>query len=756
VTVTNSTSRVRYIAAGGQTTFAYPFRIFDDEDLEVYVNGLLQAGGYTVTNVGVEGGGNVVFTSGRSANDVVVIRRYLDYHQITDYPEGGNKFPAKAHEDALDRCVMIDQQLSEEIGRAVKFPMVTVYRDIDFPTPAAGQTIRWNLAGNGLENVPLNTDALGTFLQSGAGAVARSLASKVGEWVSVKDFGATGDGVTDDTAAIQAAAAVGTMLYFPAGTYQVNGTITLLANHHVVTAPGVRINQIHTSAPLFQATNVDNVRIDLGNAVLYGKGNYSAAWAAFSDSLDRGVQLRNCTRCEIHGGHFKNWASAAIAVWGGTRNLIVAPTIEGTHQYSTPLAPNNNFQFGIALIQTTAYGVIDHLRVIAPDISYTTQGIVLSREADVATGGKNRVIVAPVIHDIIGQHGLYISDGDITVTSPKVNDTGLAGVKFQVNDGFTLENIIVSDFNIANTSEAAVLFDSPVSGIIQGARVSGVARDVARGVSIGARIRNASFDVLVQRATQHSVLVQGDGHKDIDIRVTSIASGQYGVLVQPTNATGIRIWPKIRGAGTTAANTYDGVLINSATTTADIYDADIEDAGNTMRYGIFNAVAGGSVGVHGRLKITGAQSHAVRTATAFRAFPSDATLSGVLGQYQDVTMLESPHPVYVKHRTTSASATTLWQRALADETAYLVRAEIIAKLEGSAQRKGIVSTVIAYRDGAGAVIEGAADEDVAVASGGFAGVYTWDVSGNNVRLRVHSGGVANYDWTARVTVALVN
>lgn len=43
------------------------------------------------------------------------------------------------------------------------------------------------------------------FLQAGTGAVARSAQSKFRDVVSVKDFGAVGNGVADDTAAIQAA-----------------------------------------------------------------------------------------------------------------------------------------------------------------------------------------------------------------------------------------------------------------------------------------------------------------------------------------------------------------------------------------------------------------------------------------------------------------------------------------------------------------------------------------------------------------------
>jgi polygalacturonase len=44
-----------------------------------------------------------------------------------------------------------------------------------------------------------------TFKSQGLGAVTRTLQDKLSETISVKDFGAVGDGVADDTAAIQAA-----------------------------------------------------------------------------------------------------------------------------------------------------------------------------------------------------------------------------------------------------------------------------------------------------------------------------------------------------------------------------------------------------------------------------------------------------------------------------------------------------------------------------------------------------------------------
>ena len=64
------------------------------------------------------------------------------------------------------------------------------------------------------------------FTQDGTGAVTRSWNSKLKDVVSVKDFGAVGDGVANDSAAIQAAVNTGRRVFIPAGTYRCNVVAT--------------------------------------------------------------------------------------------------------------------------------------------------------------------------------------------------------------------------------------------------------------------------------------------------------------------------------------------------------------------------------------------------------------------------------------------------------------------------------------------------------------------------------------------------
>ena len=73
------------------------------------------------------------------------------------------------------------------------------------------------------------TDAANVnYTQGGTGSVNRTVETKLQETVSVKDFGAVGDGVTDDTAAFTAAVATGKVVLIPeaSASYQVTGTFS--------------------------------------------------------------------------------------------------------------------------------------------------------------------------------------------------------------------------------------------------------------------------------------------------------------------------------------------------------------------------------------------------------------------------------------------------------------------------------------------------------------------------------------------------
>jgi len=75
------------------------------------------------------------------------------------------------------------------------------------------------------------------------------------EPISVTDFGAVGNGVTDDTAAIQAAinaaqTAGGGVIFLPLGTYKISSTLTITGNGVVL--QGAAFNQFHdTGTPVY-------------------------------------------------------------------------------------------------------------------------------------------------------------------------------------------------------------------------------------------------------------------------------------------------------------------------------------------------------------------------------------------------------------------------------------------------------------------------------------------------------------------------
>jgi hypothetical protein len=100
-----------------------------------------------------------------------------------------------------------------------------------------------------------------TFLQTGTGAVARTVTSKLQDVVHVKDFGAKGDGVTDDSAAFAAALASGAAeVRADSGTYVVNSVITLAKGQKLYFGVGTHtVGGIRLSDSLIDQTGMGKI-----------------------------------------------------------------------------------------------------------------------------------------------------------------------------------------------------------------------------------------------------------------------------------------------------------------------------------------------------------------------------------------------------------------------------------------------------------------------------------------------------------------
>lgn len=91
-----------------------------------------------------------------------------------------------------------------------------------------------------------NGSSLIGYLPAGTGAVATTVQTKLRETVSVKDFGAVGDGVTNDTTPLTnfLTAASGKKAFLPAGTYKITSLISIaLTDCEIVGVPGSTIIQ---------------------------------------------------------------------------------------------------------------------------------------------------------------------------------------------------------------------------------------------------------------------------------------------------------------------------------------------------------------------------------------------------------------------------------------------------------------------------------------------------------------------------------
>jgi len=323
---------VRYTGDGDRAAFPYPFPVFASEDMAVFFNGARQYAGFDVQDAGETSGGAVVFDTAPGEGVIVTLMRRIPLERVTDFIEGG-EFAAQAINNELDYLTAGIQQVDRDLSPMLRYGDHETPGNVTLPDRMirANRALGFDGDGNPVA-VPLTGSmAMPDFTATGAGAQTRTSHDKFSDMVSAKDFGASGDGLTDDTLAIQQALAAHASVFLPAGTYLISGTITV-SERQALFGAGQR-SVLKTINNTFAAVHLNadyatlsNFRIDGGSVGI--KLAALAPRPCVQNSISDIVIFGANTGVLLDGGNDTNFP----CYWNNFTCVLVAqPSVHGFH-----------------------------------------------------------------------------------------------------------------------------------------------------------------------------------------------------------------------------------------------------------------------------------------------------------------------------------------------------------------------------------------------------------------------------------------
>jgi Pectate lyase superfamily protein len=411
-------------------------------------------------------------------------------------------------------------------------------------------------------------------------ASSRLVSDMLGDYVSVKDFGAVGDGSADDTAAINKAisaiSSIGGTVYFPAGTYKTTSTITI-PNAVSFLGAGSNASTIKGS-------------MAASDIIQIGDGSRNGPAGCTIDSIGFGSSVNNsASAIRVRNGHRITLRNFYIAVYGVT--LGIGVKLDGDITATTGL---NSNQYDYLLdgfeISNPAIGIL-----IGSDYSALPSNKSLSVVQD--TTINNGVVAGCSTAGMIAVNssGLYMNAVDFTGCYQAIQT--FPGTSQSVKGCFF--NEVLGDtcttygWNIGNNGGNTTNLNI-VNSWGSSNSLSGVVVNQSTGTTANIMIAASRF----------------------------VNNGQTGIEIDSGSKITISDCHVLSNS-MSAANTYDGIGINNGVTDWNIVGnyigLDSEFGFNNQRYGIFvgtgcssfsivsnnaegNSTAGGSINSLGNVK----------------------------------------------------------------------------------------------------------------------------------------------------------
>ena len=253
--------------------------------------------------------------------------------------------------------------------------------------------------------------ALVGFQQAGTGAVARTVEGKLRESVSVKNFGAVGDGLVDDTAAIQACIDANNdkQIVFPTGTYAVSSTINIDSCGCYFVFEKAVIKPIANNFTIFKAV-VDAYGVKFFDLIVRGAGTTGVTVFDVFRMVRQGAGIIRCDIDSVETGIFLNGLCYGIDIDApsifNVDNPIIVKAAAGAVKINHPVIDMN----GKAGVGIDIYGATLPVEGTIPNVGTQIIG-------GVVEGGTIGIRDASFNTQVYGTYFERNSEADISLVS---------------------------------------------------------------------------------------------------------------------------------------------------------------------------------------------------------------------------------------------------------------------------------------------------------------------------------------------------
>ncbi len=266
---------------------------------------------YTVAGAGLPTGGSITLVAGNLTSGVLLtIARVPSIVQLTSLPNGSPYFGSTI-EGAFDIACMQIQATQSQAARSIQAPLGDAAATFVLPGVPGRANSYLGFDSNGNVTTLAANNISGTAVTAAGSTTPRLLATRFAEVANALDFGATGNGSSDDTAALQAAIATGHNVYVPRGSYLLTSALALQA-HQRIYGDGASASILIANTngmSVISGTALDSVEID--HLEINGGGQTTNINTGIKGVF--GVYLSGCRYFKIHDLYVHNCGTINVA-----------------------------------------------------------------------------------------------------------------------------------------------------------------------------------------------------------------------------------------------------------------------------------------------------------------------------------------------------------------------------------------------------------------------------------------------------------